>query len=94
MLISYIDLYYLLNETEKARSLSKELTTVFQEDLLYYSQFSEADIEGVFNEIERSLLMYDQVIKTSAQFDAETYAISLKDDYVNYLKLFDFLIRE
>jgi len=94
MLISYIDLYYLLNEPEKARTLISELNTVFQENLTYYSQFSESDIEGVFNEIERSLLMYDQVVKTATQFDTEDYSISLKDEYISYLKLFDFLIQE
>jgi len=94
MLISYIDLYYLLNENEKARTLVSELSTVFQENLTYYSQFSENDIEGIFNEIERSLLMYDQVVKTATQFDTEDYSNSLKDEYISYLKLFDFLIKE
>ncbi|MBG7629048.1 MAG: DUF2723 domain-containing protein [Bacteroidetes bacterium] len=94
MLISYIDLYYLLNENEKARTLVSELSTVFQENLTYYSQFSENDIEGIFNEIERSLLMYDQVVKTATQFDSEDYSNSLKDEYISYLKLFDFLIKE
>ena len=94
MLISYIDLYYLLNENEKAQTLISELNTVFQENLTYYSQFNETDIEGIFNEIERSLLMYDQVVKTATQFDTEVYSNSLKDEYISYLKLFDFLIQE
>ena len=94
MLISYIDLYYLLNETEKAQKLVLELSTVFEEKLSYYSQFGENDIERVFNEIERSLLMYDQVVKTTAQFDDETFVTQLKSRYVEHLKLFEFLIGE
>lgn len=92
MLISYVDLYYALNKTEKARKLTAELKTVLQENLTYYSQFNDSEVETIFNEIERSLLMYDQIVKTSIQFDDEEYATILKDEYVGYLKLFDFLI--
>ncbi len=94
MLISYIDLYYSLNKIEKARKLAAELKIVLQEQLTYYSQFNENEIESVFNEVERSLLMYDQIVKTSIRFDDETYANSMKDEYVEYLKLFDFLISD
>ena len=94
MLISYLDLYYSLNQQEKARKLTSELKTVLQENLIYYSQFNESEIENVFNEIERNLLMYDQLVKTAIRFDDETYAILIKDEYVGYLKLFDFLIEE
>ena len=94
MLLSYIDLYYLLNEPEKARQLNAELIQVYQEHLTYYSQFSEAEIESVFDEIERNLLMYDQIVKTAAQFDTQEYTNSLKEEYVNYIKLFQFLISE
>ncbi len=92
MLISYIDLYYSLDKNEKARKLTSELKTALQENLTYYSQFDESEIESVFNEVERSLLMYDQIVKTSIRFDDEAYANSIKDEYVEYLKLFDFLI--
>ncbi len=94
MLISYLDLYYSVNKNEKARKLASELKTVLQENLTYYSQFDEHEIEGVFNEIERSLLMYDQIVKTAIRFDNEAYATSIKDEYVEYLKLFDFLMSE
>lgn len=94
MLISYIDLFYLLDEKEEARKLVAELTSVFQEKLTYYSQFSEADIETVFDVIERNLLMYDQVLKTAIQFDDEAYSKTLKDEYITYIKLYEFLMSE
>ncbi|NLP57754.1 DUF2723 domain-containing protein [Lutibacter sp. B1] len=94
MLISYVDLYYSLNKKEKARKLVSELKTVLQENLTYYSQFDESNIESVFDEIERSLLMYDQIVKTTIRFDDEDYATLIKDEYVTYLKLFDFLVSE
>jgi len=94
MLISYIDLYYLLNEKEKARTLIAELNKVFQENLTYYSQFDESYFGMIEDELQRSLLMYDQIIKTAAQFDDETYITSLKEEYVSYLKLFEFMLSE
>jgi hypothetical protein len=94
MLISYLDLYYILNNKEKARKLTSELKSILQQKLTYYSQFDEYEIESVFNEIERNLLMYDQLVKTAIRFDDETYATLIKDEYVDYLKLFDFLIEE
>ncbi len=94
MLISYIELYYMLNKKEKARKLIAELKVVFQENLTYYSQFNESNIESVFNGIERSLLMYDQIVRTTILFDNEDFANTLKEEYVSYLQLFDFLIEE
>jgi len=94
MLISYIDLYYILNEKEKARTLIAELNKVFQENLTYYSQFDDSYFGMIEDELQRSLLMYDQIIKTAAQFDDETYITSLKEEYVSYLKLFEFMLSE
>lgn len=94
MLFSYLDLYYILNKNEKAQKLSSDLKTVLQEKLQYYSQFDESDIESVFTEIERNLRMYDQIVRTAMQYDDEDYATSIKDEYLSYIKLFDFLIEE
>ena len=94
MLIAYVDLYYTLNKKDKARKLTSELKTVFQENLSYYAEYDETNVESIFSDIERSLLMYDQIVKTSVRYDDETYATNLKDEYVTYLKLFDFLIEE
>lgn len=94
MLVSYIELYYHLNKPEKARNLTQQLKTVYQEYLVYYSQFDDSKIERIFNEIERNLLMYDQIVKTAVNFDDETYAHELKEEYISYLKLFEFLISE
>jgi hypothetical protein len=94
MLISYIDIYYQLNNIPKARKLTSELKAILQEHLTYYSQYDENEIEAVFTEVERSLLMYDQIVKTTIRFDDESHAETIKDEYVSYLKLFQFLMSE
>ncbi len=92
MLIGYVDLYYGVNKKEKARKLTSELKIVLQENLRYYSQFNASNVETIFSDIERSLLMYDQLVKTAVRFDDAAYADTIKEEYVSYLKLFDYLI--
>lgn len=83
-----------MDKKEKARKLTGELKTVLQENLRYYSQFDESSVQAVFNDIERSLLMYDQLVKTAVRFDDAAYVNTLKEEYVGYLKLFDYLISD
>ena len=94
MVLSFIDIYYDLDRPEKARDLIERLKVIFQEHITYYSQFDGRQLEGILEEIERSFLMYDQLIRTATNFDEEAYAQELKKEYVSYLKLFDFLIEE
>jgi hypothetical protein len=94
MLFSYIDLYYELNQNEKARNLAEVLKLVLQEKLYYYSQFEETNIEAVLDEIERNLRMYDQIVRTAMRFDDEDYATKIKEEYLIFLKIYSFLIEE
>ena len=92
MVLSFLDIYYELDRPEKARDLIERLKVIFQENLTYYSQFEGRQLEGILEDIERSFLMYDQLIRTATNYDDEAYAQALKTEYVSYLKLFDFLI--
>ena len=94
MLFSYLDLYYELNQNEKARNLATVLKSVLQEKLFYYSQFDETNIEGVLDEIERNLRMYDQIVRTALRYDDDDYATTIKEEYLIFLKLYSFLIEE
>jgi len=94
MLISYIDLYYALDKKEKAQKLITELKKPLQENLVYFSQYEESNIDVVFDQIERNFLMYDQIVKSTIRFDDEEYAKKIKNEYVLFLKLFDFLMTD
>ena len=83
-----------MDQKEKSRNLTSQLKTILQEKLTYYSQFDESYFSSIETELERSLLMYDQIVKTSIRFDDEDYANSIKEEYIGYLKLFDFLMGE
>jgi hypothetical protein len=92
MLIPYIELYYQIDKTEKARKLILELQTVFEQHLIYYSQFENVD--SIFTELQRNLLMYDHVTKTAIKYDDTEYSNKIKEAYVNIIKLFEFLLEE
>lgn len=53
-----------------------------------------SNVEGVINDIERNLLMYDQLVKTAINYDDKAFANKLKNEYVGYLKIFNFLIED
>lgn len=93
MLIPYVELYYKLNKKDKAHNLTNQLKSVFQENLTYFSQYPESEINSVYDNIERNLLMYDQLVKTASKYDDVDYANSIKKEYISYLKLYDFLIK-
>jgi hypothetical protein len=59
---------------------------------VYYSQFNESYFSSIEDELQRSLLMYDQIVKTTAQFDDKDYTLQLREEYVNYLKMFQYLL--
>jgi hypothetical protein len=92
MTLGYPESYYRLGNIEKAREVTEVLTIKFQQNLKYYSTFDAYYIEAVFDEIEKNLLMYDQLVRTTARFDSEEYGMSTKEQYVAYLELFSNLL--
>ena len=94
MVIGYVDLYYQLGKKEKARAVANEIIKELTQSLMYYGQFDETNIESVFNEIERNLIMFNRMVENATEYDEEEYASQIKTNYVTVLKLFDFLLGE
>ncbi|AOW21481.1 glycosyltransferase family 117 protein [Urechidicola croceus] len=92
MLLGYPDAYYGMGKIEKGRKTANELIEIFQEKLVYYSTFDEGYIDAVFDEIESNLLMYDQVVKTTIQYDNEEYSNKVKEEYIQHLELYSDLL--
>jgi len=87
-------LYYKIDRPEKARKLNEELADIFQQKLIYYSQYSEADIEVIYDPIEANFNMFNQLIKIALKNDTKEYADKLKDDLISYMQLFPYLFEE
>jgi len=94
MVIPFVEILYQLEDKERARELLGELKSVFQEHVFYYSNFSPSKIELVFDQIERYYLMYDQIVRVASKYDEASFSDKLKEEYVNYLKLFEFALED
>ena len=77
---------------EKARKVADELSVKFEQNLQYYSTFNDYFIEAVFDEIENNLLMYDQIVKITSEYDSEEYSDTVRDKYIEHLKLYSDLL--
>ncbi|MFT7497738.1 MAG: hypothetical protein ACI8QP_000317 [Porticoccaceae bacterium] len=93
-LLGYIDSYYRNKNPEKARDITQELITKFEENLGRYSKLQGNDLKVAFDEIENNLLMYDRLVKTTMRFDSEEASTEIKIKYINQLKLFSHLLED
>ncbi len=93
-LVPFIDLYYKIGEKEKGRKLYEKLKGMYQEYLLYYSQFDMRDIELVFSGIELSIRSYDQILRFIAPYEDKDYLEKERDTYIDYIRMYQFLMEE
>ena len=68
MVLGFPDMYYKLNRPEKANKVILDLKEKFEQNINYYSQFSNQNV--VFDEIESNLLMYNELVKTTIRYDS------------------------
>ena len=92
-LLDYINLYYKLGKTEKARKLANTLLKRFKEYLDYYAGMPLQDKYANFDDIERNFLLYREVLRIITQNKDETFADdkfkefeSLMDKYQDMLQ--------
>jgi len=91
--LGYPEAYYRLNETEKAREVSKTLINLFKEKLLWLSTFSVNDSQLIFDEIDNTLYMYRNVISQAENAkEDKKYVTSLQDSFLDLVNLFGHLI--
>ncbi|MBS9766415.1 MAG: hypothetical protein KGV44_02605, partial [Flavobacteriaceae bacterium] len=94
LILPFVELYYQIGKKEKGRKLYEELREIFQEYLVYYSQFNVNNIDLVFPSIERNLYSYDELFKKIAKYEDKDYINQEKRTYIDYIKLYDFLMAD
>mgnify|MGYP000477631371 FL=1 len=93
--LGYPEMYYRLKNLEKARQTSRTLINLFKEKLVWLSTFKETDTDLVFDEIDRTLFFYKNIITNAVEFEKdEKYTESLQKEFINTVKLFENLIAE
>jgi hypothetical protein len=92
MALGYAENYYRINKIEKARNVSNTLVDIFQDRIDFYSGLNNYDISQHFDDIEATLLMYNNVVATADQHD-KTYADELKKGYIASFKLLEDVLK-
>ena len=91
LVLGYIDNYYRINKTEKARNVANTLVTIFQDRIEYYSGLDNYGVSQHYNDIEATLLMYNNVVATADEYDKE-FANELKKGYIASITLLEDVI--
>ncbi|MGB5463402.1 MAG: hypothetical protein WBM92_08565, partial [Aureibaculum sp.] len=91
LVLGYVDNYYRVNNTEKARKVANTLVNIFQDRIEYYSGLDNYDVSQHFDDIEATLLMYNNVVGTVDEYDKE-FSDELKKGYVASFKLLESVI--
>jgi hypothetical protein len=94
--VGYPEMYYLLDEQEKARAAAETLIKIFKEQLIWLAEFPAENSDLIFEEIDNNLLMYRNIIATQIdRFDVdEQYKTSKQDEFIETVKLFSHLLPE
>ncbi|NIJ44818.1 hypothetical protein FHR24_001257 [Wenyingzhuangia heitensis] len=93
--LAFPEQYYLLNRPEKARNAADVLIKVFQEKLLYYSQFNTTDLEYLFSEVETEFKMYQTIASDVNKYEKDdNYKKKVETEFIGHIKLFEELFQE
>jgi hypothetical protein len=86
-------MYFKLGEQEKAKQVTNTLVRLITEQLTWLSTFDKKDSALIFDEIDRSLYMFknliDQVESGSTEKD---FVSKIQKDFMNTVNLFEYLM--
>jgi hypothetical protein len=91
--LGYPEMYFKLGEQEKAKQVTNTLVRLITEQLTWLSTFDKKDSALIFDEIDRSLYMFknliDQVESGSTEKD---FVSKIQKDFMNTVNLFEYLM--
>lgn len=91
--LGYPELYYSLNEEEKARKTAKTLITLLQEQLIWYAEFEKRDYRSISDELDDYFLMYRNVISQINEYDSDKdFKEKTQAEFINSVKTLSHLI--
>ncbi|MDB3934634.1 hypothetical protein N9375_01360, partial [Flavobacteriaceae bacterium] len=91
LLEPYMQMYYSVNQPEKARDIYAQLAVVYQEKLLYFSSFKTNEQIDMRREIYTDMERYRAVVTVLLAEDTKEYALAEAIKFNEYIKLFPYL---
>ena len=84
----FISSYYRLNSGEKARKIFDEIAAKYQENLFYYSTFSNSAKNRYAEEIYTDIERYRSLVDVLINFEEEEFLDTRMKEFNDYLDLF------
>ena len=91
LLEPYMQMYYRVNQPDKARDIYAQLAVVYQEKLLYFSSFKTNEQIDMRREIYTDMERYRAVVTVLLAEDTKQYALAEAMKFNEYIKLFPYL---
>ena len=88
LLEPFISSYYRLNSGEKARKIFDEVAAKYQENLFYYSTFSNSAKNRYAEEIYTDIERYRSLVDVLINFEEEEFLDTRMKEFNDYLDLF------
>ena len=88
LLEPFISSYYRLNKGEKARKIFDEIAAKYQENLFYYSTFSNSAKNRYAEEIYTDIERYRSLVDVLINFEEEEFLDTRMKEFNDYLDLF------
>ena len=85
MVLGYIENYYMIDKKEKARNVANTLVKIFRDRIDYYSTLDNIGIASNYDDIETTLLMYNNIVASADENDKE-FADELKKGYIESIR--------
>jgi hypothetical protein len=87
MILDYVGLYYRAGAPEKAKALSQKLINNFRENLDYYSLFGDRFYYSIIEEVQKQILMYDEVVSTLKMYESDkSYSEEVEEKFYSTLE--------
>ena len=88
LLEPFINSYYLIEKSEKARKLFDEIAVKYQENLYYYSTLTNSNKKRYAEEIYIDIERYRSLVDVMLNFEDEEFLDIRMKEFNNYLDLF------
>lgn len=93
--LGYPELYYKIGDKDKARETAETLIDIFQQNLIYYTNFKGVDEQLVFENIDTNLYMYQNIVRQITQYDEDKdFTNKIFKAYIDHAKLFKHLMSD
>ncbi|MET2983624.1 DUF2723 domain-containing protein [Aureibaculum conchae] len=85
LVLGFPDAYYQIGKKEKARNVANTLVDIFQDRIEFYSGLDNYGVSQHYDDIEGTLMMYNNVVATADEHDKE-FADELKKGYIESIR--------